>query len=446
MSIDHQPVFGPLAGIRVLDLTVALAGSFSTMLLADLGAEVIKIDSLQHYSTPSRGPYRPGLPVEAVPAAARRDYPDGEPGEDPWNRISWFNSHARNKRDVTMDLTRPEGRELFLQLIERSDGFVENNPPGLLEKLGIAPDVLLERNERLIVVRMPPLGSSGPDCHATGFGWHFEDLAGLLRVQGYADGPDVGSILMDGASGPAGANAFLMALLRRRRTGRGGVVEVAQVENLINHYGELTLGAAMTGAAPPRWGNRSPDHAPQGVYRCSGEDCWVALTVRSDEEWAALARLIAATPPAAGPVGIGGAGTADLVGREDLRTVQGRMAAHDELDAVLSAWTAAQQPWALAAALQAAGIPAGPVLDEAEALADEHLHARGFFVLLDHPSAGTHFHAGLNMVLGGTPLQVWRAAPTLGQDNDYVYRELLGVSDETFTALERDGHIGTRFH
>jgi len=253
-------------------------------------------------------------------------------------------------------------------------------------------------------------------------------------VQGYADGPDVGSILMDGASGPAGANAFLMALLRRERTGRGGVVEVAQVENLINHYGELTLGAAMTGTAPPRWGNRSPDHAPQGVYRCAGEDRWLALSVRSDGEWAALAALIGSDRPGV-----------DLAGRKDLRTVDGRRAAHDELDVVLSAWTAGRQPWELAAALQSAGIPAGPVLDEADALADVHLHDRGFFVLLDHPSAGTHFHGGPNMVLGGTPLQVWRAAPTLGQDNDYVYRELLGVSAETYAELERDGHIGTRF-
>ncbi len=429
MSIDRQPNFGPLDGIRVLDLTVALAGAFSTMLLADLGAEVIKVDSLQHYSTSSRGPYRPGLPVDSVPAAARRDYPDAQPGQDPWNRISWFNSHARNKRDVTMDLTRPEGRELFLRLIEISDGFVENNPPGLLEKLGIGPDVLLERNPRCIVVRMPPLGLSGPDCHATGFGWHFEDLAGLLRVQGHADGPDVGSILMDATSGPAGANAFLMALLRRRRTGRGGLVEVAQVENLINHYGELTLGAAMTATTPPRWGNRSADYAPQGVYRCAGEDRWVALSVRSDAEWLTLAALV-------------GAG---LVGREDLHRVHGRRRAHDEIDALLSAWTLGQDPFEVAASLQSSGVPAGPVMTEADALADRQLHERGFFVLLDHPSAGTHFYAGPNMVLDGTPLQVWRAAPTLGQDNEYVYRELLGVSSEAYARFERDGHIGTRF-
>src|SRR3954453_17171081 len=129
MTGDPKPPCGALDGIRVVDLTVALAGAFATMLLADLGAEVIKVESLQHYSPPSRGPRVPPTGDDPWSFSFRRDYADGDPGDDPWNRISWFNSHARNKRDVTMDLTRPEGRELFLRLIEQSDGFVENNAP-----------------------------------------------------------------------------------------------------------------------------------------------------------------------------------------------------------------------------------------------------------------------------------------------------------------------------
>src|SRR5262249_40794167 len=153
------------------------------------------------------------------------------------------------------------------------------NSPGLLERFDLGTDVLLASNPRFVIVRMPPLGLSGPDGRATGFGWHFEELSGLLCVQGYTDGEAVGSIFMDGASGPAGANAFLMALLERRRTGRGVVVEVAQVENLIVHIGDLVMEAAMRDRVPPRWGNRSPDYAPQGVYRCAGEDQWLVLSV-----------------------------------------------------------------------------------------------------------------------------------------------------------------------
>jgi crotonobetainyl-CoA:carnitine CoA-transferase CaiB-like acyl-CoA transferase len=424
------PSFGPLAGVRVLDVTVALAGAFATMLLADLGAEVIKVESRQHYSQPSRGPRVPPTGDDPASFSFRRDYADGDPGKDPWNRISWFNSHARNKRDVTMDLTRPEGRELFLRLVERSDGFVENNAPGLLERLDLGPDVLLARNPRLIVVRMPPLGLSGPDMKATGFGWHFEELSGLLSMQGYADGESVVSIFMDGASGPAGANAFLMALLERRRTGRGTVVEVAQVENLTVHIGDLVMDAAMNDRVPRRWGNRSPDFVPQGVYPCAGEDQWLALSVRDDGEWAALRAVLGDPPTLAGP---------------ELGTPGGRRAAHDAIDAVISAWTATRTKGDAFHRLQAAGVPAGPVMDEADAMADPQLAERGFFPSLHHPSAGTHRHPGANFRLNGTPTVFWRAAPVTGQDNHAVYRELLGLSAEEYDALVASGHIGDSY-
>jgi crotonobetainyl-CoA:carnitine CoA-transferase CaiB-like acyl-CoA transferase len=430
VTIDRKPSFGPLDGIRVLDLTIALAGAFSTMLLADLGADVIKIESRQHYPTPSKGPRNPPRGDSAVAMSAARDYPNMDPGEDPWNRLSWFNAQARNKRDATMDLTRPRGRELFLRLAEQADGLVENNPPGLLEKLGIAPDVLLERNPRLVIVRMPPLGLWGPDSNATGFGWHFEDLGGFLRVQGYSDGEEVGSIFMDASSGPAGANAFLMGLLRREREGSGCVCEVSQVENMTCHIGDLTLDAAMNQRVPIRWGNRSPDFAPQGTYRCAGDDEWVVLSVRDDAEWIALRVAL---------------GDPESLRRSDLATTEGRHAAHDEIDGAIETWTARLDKFAAFEALQAHGVPAGPVLDEADASSDPQLNDRGFFHLLEHRSAGFHLHPGTNFQLAGTPLQLWRAAPVLGQDNEYVYQELLGVSDDEYAELVAEGHIGDTY-
>jgi crotonobetainyl-CoA:carnitine CoA-transferase CaiB-like acyl-CoA transferase len=429
MTDDHAP-FGPLAGVRVLDLTVALAGAFTTMLLADLGADVLKVESLQHYPTPTKGPRNPPRGDSAVAMSAARDYPDMDPGDDPWNRLSWFNAQARNKRDVTMDLTRDRGREIFLKLVEQSDGLVENNPPGLLEKLGLAPEILHAHNPGLVIVRMPPLGLSGPDRATTGFGWHFEDLGGFLRVQGYADGEEVGSIFMDGASGPAGANAFLMGLLRSRTSGEGCVCEVAQVENMICHIGDLTMDAAMNHRVPRRWGNRSPDFAPQGVYRCAGDDGWVVLSVRNDAEWQGL-RTALGDPPA----------LADA----ELSTVTGRRAHHDEIDTVIATWTADRHNLEAFQVLQAHGVPAGPVLDEEGASSDPQLHERGFFQMLEHPSAGFHLHAAANFRMAGTPLQLWRAAPTLGQDNEYVYKELLGISEDEYAALEADGHIGTTY-
>jgi len=427
---DDRPSFGPLDGVRIIDLTIALAGAFSTMLLADLGAEIIKVESIQHYPTPTKGPRNPPRGTDDVAMSTARDYPDNDPGRDPWNRLSWFNSHARNKRDVTVDITRPLGRELFLRLVERSDGLIENNAAGLLDKLGIGTDVLHQVNPALIIVQMPPLGISGPDSSATGFGWHFEDLGGFLRVQGYPEGPEVGSIFMDGASGPGGANAFLMGLLQRRRTGRGAVCELAQVENMICHIGELTIEAAMHQETPRRWGNRNPDFAPQGCYRCAGNDSWVVLSVRTDEEWRSLRRLLGDPPN---------------LRRSDLSTLAGRHAAHGEIDGALSTWTRAKSPMEATEALQGAGIPAGPVLTEADACSDPQLHGREFFQLLDHPSCGIHFHPAANFRLDRTPPMIWRAAPTLGQDNEYVYRKLLGLSDEEYSQLVSEGHVGTEY-
>ncbi|MCW0214441.1 MAG: CoA transferase [Pseudonocardia sp.] len=422
--------FGPLKGMRILDMTAALAGAFATMLLADMGAEVIKIESLQHYPTPSRGPRNPPRGTEAGAVAASRDYPDSDPGEDPWNRLSWFNSHSRNKRNATMDITRPDGKELFLRLIETADGFVENNAAGLLERLGLAPELLLRRNPRLIIVRMPPLGSTGPDANATGFGWHFEELAGFLEVQGYPDGPTVGSIFMDGSSGPAGANAFMMALLRRRRTGEGCVVEVSQVENMIVHIGDLVMDAVMNDRVPAREGNRSPDFAPQGVYPCTGEDAWLALSVRTDEEWAAFREAV---------------GDPEALRDPAFADVAGRRRAHDAIDDAIAAWTRTQDKFEAFHALQAAGVPAGPVMDESDAGSDPQLHERGFFHFLEHQRAGMHFHPGANFTFGETPPQILRAAPVVGQDNPYVYREVLGVSAEEYEQLVRDGHIGNHY-
>jgi crotonobetainyl-CoA:carnitine CoA-transferase CaiB-like acyl-CoA transferase len=427
---DTKPSFGPLDGVRIIDLTIALAGAFSTMLLADLGAEIIKVESVQHYPTPTKGPRNPPRGIDEVAMSTARDYPDNDPGPDPWNRLSWFNSHARNKRDVTVDITRTRGRELFLRLVERSDGLIENNAAGLLDKLGIGTDVLHQVNAALIIVQMPPLGVWGPDSSATGFGWHFEDLGGFLRVQGYPEGPEVGSIFMDGASGPGGANAFLMGLLQRRRTGRGAVCELAQVENMICHIGDLTLEAAMHHQTPRRWGNRSPDFAPQGCYPCAGEDSWVVLSIRSDEEWHRLRRLL---------------GDPTSLQRSDFGTLAGRLAAHDEIDEAIATWTRTRSPMEATEALQDVGVPAGPVLTEGDASSDPQLHERGFFQLLDHPSCGTHFHAAANFRLDGTPPQLWRAAPTLGQDNEYVYRDILGLSDQEYGQLVAEGHIGTEY-
>lgn len=422
---------GALDGIRVLDLTVAWSGPFATMLVGDMGAEVIRVESLHHYPTSTKGVRKPPRSMVARLGNVNRGYPDLDPGDDPWNRNALYNAHARNKRSMTVDLRRPEGRDIFLRLVERSDGLFENNTVGTLEKLGIGPDVLLATNPSLIVVRMPPLGSDGPLAHFTGFAPQFEALTGIIAAQGYAD-TDVTSVVtsffMDAASGPAAASAFLMALHARRRSGRGAVVEVPQAENLLHSVGDLVAEAMLSGD-PPRRGNRDRSFAPQGVYPCAGDDQWVALTVTSDDEWRALRKVVASE-------------ALDEPGLSDVRT---RRARHDEIDAVLAAWSRSLDKREAAARLQAAGVPAGPVMDEADAYADPHLRERGFFVELTHVAAGTHAHPGALFAMSATPPVIGRAAPALGQDNDYVYRDVLGCTDDDIERLTADGHIGDRY-
>lgn len=429
-DFDDRPPFGPLAGIRVLDLAVAQAGQSATMMLADLGAEIIKVESLEHYQSVVRGPRHPPAGDDARSRSARRNYPDMDPGPDPWNRLSWFNCHARNKRAITLNFSAPRGREIFLRLVAMSDGLVENLPAGRLERFGLAPETLLEANPGFITVRLAPLGLWGPDAKSTGFGWHFEQLAGYTAVQGYREGPSVSSTHMDGASGPAGASAFLMALLRRSSTGRGGVVEVSQLENMINHIGDVVMQAALRDEDPARLGNHDRNFAPQGAYRCVGEERWLALTIRDDDEWATFVRVLGDPPDLRDPA---------------FKHVEGRRASHDRLDELISAQLAGRSRDDMFHLLQRHGIAAGPVMDEADAYADPQLRSRGFFHRLEHRRAGTHRYPGAIFHMSETPPEIRRAAPVVGQDNEYVYRKLLGVSDEEYAELVREGHIGTEF-
>ena len=186
----------------------------------------------------------------------------------------------------------------------------------------------------------------------------------------------------------------------------------------------------MNDRVPPRWGNRSPDFAPQGCYPCVGNDEWVVVSVRSDGEWARLLDVLGR------PAGLD---------RPELANLDGRHLTHDEIDATISLWTAQRTSTQVTEVLQAIGIPAGPVLDEASAASDPQLHERRFFQMLTHPSAGTHLHAGANFTMSETPPVIWRAAPTVGQDNEYVYKSVIGVSDADYDLLTAEGHIGVDY-
>ncbi|MFN0028079.1 MAG: CaiB/BaiF CoA transferase family protein [Acidimicrobiales bacterium] len=423
---DHPGVL-PLQGIRVLDLTQVWAGPYTTLLLGDLGADVIRVEN-SHLYNGTRG-------AVARPPRSQLEnlgwlcaYPEDEPGDNPWNRCAFFNIHARNKRSVTIDLRRPEGLAAFLRLVEQSDVIVENNSVGVVDKLGIGWDAVRARNPRLIYLRMPALGLDGPMAPFVGFGSNFEALCGLTSLRGYPDLPPsmVGPVYyMDAATGAAGAAAVLMALRRRARTGHGELVELAQSENMLNLIGEYLIDAARTGRAHTSIGNRHLVHAPQGAYPCTGDDQWVVLSIDSDRAWAALGEVM---------------GHPAWASDGRFQTEAGRRAHHDELDRLIGAWTATGDRWDITHRCQASGVIAAPVLGEADLAGDPQLRARGFFRRHGSDEAGFHDYPGHLWHWNGPPLR-WEGLCAFAAANHTVWHDLVGLAEDELADLEAQGHL-----
>ena len=424
----------PLEGIRILDFTVVWAGPFATMLLADFGAEVIRVESLQYFPTVTRGLRpRPDKAVVRSLAGYAAAYPEHDPGRRPWNRHPMFNPHARNKRSMTVDLSRPKGRDLFSKLVSISDVLVENHSARFMENLGLTYDVLRRSKPDLIMVSMPAFGMSGPYKYFQGFGINVESVCGLTWLRRYPDGDlteTSATLHMDAASGASAAFAIMAALHYRRRTGKGQFIDFGQAENLMQQIGEILMDYTLNGRVQTSLGNRHPAMAPHGCYPCRGDDRWVVIAIATDAEWDSF--CAAAENPA-------------WARDERFADAAKRYRHQDALDALIAAWTRQYHPWEIMERLQRAGIAAGPVMREPDLFTDPHLHARGFFQVVTHPEAGTHVYPGIMWQMSKTPATIRRPPVRLGEDNDYVYRGLLKLSDAEIDTLRAEGHIGMDF-
>ena len=428
VSAGGDPSAPPLRGIRVLDLTTVWSGPYLTLLLADLGAEVIRLENPSVFPPTTKGYLpRPDETRMTLGTLLSR-YAPPVPGQEdrPYNRHPLNNSIARNKLSATLDPRRAEARAVLMRLVERSDVFVENLKASTLHRLGIRESELLDANPRMIVLRIPPAGLSGDWRDYTGFGAQFDGLTGFAHLTGHHDSEPVetpATTYMDAATGPAGAFAVLAALRYREATGRGQVIELAQMENVLNHLGDALVETHL-GREPQRSGNRDPARAPQGVYPCRGESRWLAVTVATDDGWRALTGVM---------------GRPDLAGREELGTAAGRFAHHDEIDEAIRAWSAGQDAVAAFHALQAAGVAAAPLLDDELLVADPNVAARGWLRPLEAREVGTYVHIG--HAFSGVPQVWWRGSPALGQDNEYVYRKVAGLDADEYGRLAAAGVI-----
>lgn len=433
----------PLDGVRVVDLTGVWAGSFSTALLADLGAEVLKAENQYVWQPLTRGPRARPTPEEARAWPASTSFPDDDPGPRPWNCCSLFVGMFRNKRSFTVDLRRAEGLAILGHVVARSDVVIENSAVGTMEKLGVTWEWLRERRADVIFVRASGYGLTGDYADARTLGAHLEGVMGHQLLRGYADAPPNAKSAIFSADYTSGAQialAVLMALWHRRNTGRGQLIELAQAENAAAMFAQAYLDYSLNGEVERAAGNRSiHGHAPCGVYPCRpdgdggpGDDRWIAISVTDDGEWAALRSAM---------------GDPGWAADAALASAAGRFARHDAIDAHLGEWTRGFDDEALFHRLQGAGVPAVPVLPGWRVLGDPHVRARGLYEECDLPDGrGRYACPGPLYALPACEGGIRRAPVAMGQDNDYVYRELLGVSDGEYARLAAEGHVADGFH
>jgi benzylsuccinate CoA-transferase BbsF subunit len=391
----------PLEGIRVIDMSWMWAGPYCSLQLAELGAEVIRIESNQR------------------PCMNRRVPPDiGEPGR---NRGGSFNPWHQAKKSVLLDMKQPEAVQLARELIAKSDVFVENYAAGVVDRLGLGYAELSKLNPGLVMVSLSGYGLTGPYRERVAFGTPLTMISGLGALSGYIGrGPsEVGLSYGDPNGGLHGAFAVLAALWKRDETGRGQHIDVSQWESLVSILPEGVLPVTMGSEQTERMGNRDFFMAPHGIFLAAGEDRWVSIAVPNDEQWRALARII------------GGGLERDT----RFTTAADRKANEDALEALVTAWTSTRDEWAITDLLQAQGIAAVPVMDMKDVAEDPHMNGRGFYVQIEHAEVGRQKHAGIPWKLHGTPLAIEEPAPLMGEDNAYVIKELLGRSQEELERL-----------
>jgi crotonobetainyl-CoA:carnitine CoA-transferase CaiB-like acyl-CoA transferase len=419
-----------LSQMRLVEFSLAWAGPLAARTLGDLGVEVVKVEHPMSRGFGTAGnavttdePWRWG---ELAPPAIRAEvFPHAEPGERRWNRMGVWNKMNRSKRSLCLDAKPQEGAEVLRDLLASADLLVHNFTPRGARSLGIDAEHLQACNERIVSVAMTGYGETGPLASHASYGPMLEAHAGFASATGYLGEEPlrIGLAFPDAVGGLHGAYALLAGLWERERTGSAVHVDLSQLETLLAFAGEAVLAASVEGAAPARHGNRSADHAPQGVYRCDGEDAWVAVTVQGDAEWRALCDLL--RDDALAPLV-----DADLAARH---------AAHDEIDAAITRWTRSRPPLVAAKELQSIGVAAVPAFTNRDLVLDEHLAARGFIVSWDHPDVGRQRYPGSPLHLERTPVRI-TPAPTLGEHNRPVLQSL-GYDDEQIAKLTAAGVI-----
>jgi crotonobetainyl-CoA:carnitine CoA-transferase CaiB-like acyl-CoA transferase len=402
----------PLAGLRVLELSLAMAGPWVGRFMAYCGAETIRVESRKH------------------PEVTRLYVPPWAPEMGIQSQLSpWFPEWNAGKRFISLDLKKPGAIDLVMRLAVKSDVVVENYAAGVMDRLGLAYAAFKQIKPDIIMLSSSGFGDSGPSREYVTWGSNIEAVAGMANLSGFPEREcSVTQYVYSDVLGSLhGLFAVMAALRHRDRTGEGQYINISQSEVTTGVIGHVLMEYFANGRAPERQGNRSATAAPHGCYRCAGDDRWCAVAVRSDREWLRLCAVVERL---------------DLAEDPRFATLEGRLAHADELDQALEQWTCARDAYEVMHAMQAEGIAAG-VAQTAEDLwqNDQQLAARGFYETIPHLKRGTTVVAGVPLGLTGTPGRSGPSGQAVGEDNDYVFRDVLGLTEAEIEAYTETGAI-----
>jgi benzylsuccinate CoA-transferase BbsF subunit len=391
----------PFEGLKVADFTWAWAGPIATKYLADHGATVVRVET------------------ESQPCATRRigPYKDKIPGA---NRSQAFGDGNTSKLDITLDLKNPSGIAVARKLIAWADVCVENFTVGTMDGLGIGYDVARSLNPSIIMASSCMMGQTGPAKDFAGFGYHAAAIAGFFDITGWPDRLPAGawSAYTDIVAPRFLVAAIMAALDHRRRTGQGQYIDISQMESALLYLAPQLIDFNLSGHAVTRNGNRSETAAPHNAYPCAGEDQWCAIAVETDQQWQALQTVI---------------GDPDWARDERFSTAAGRLASEEEMDQHLAEWTRDKPPHEVMRLLQAAAVPAGMAQRSSDLLRDPQLAHRAFYHYMEHLEMGNIPYTGHEFRIRGYDSGPRFPAPLLGQHNDYVMRDILGMTDDEIT-------------
>jgi len=400
----------PFEGIRITDFGQFWAAPYATGYLASLGAEVIKVESIQRPDT-----YRFGPKIT----------------DDSWEKFAHFNTINVSKLGVTLDLTNPRGIELAKELIKISDVVVDNYSPRVMKNFGLDYDELRKVKPDIIVASLPSYGLTGPWADYVGFAPAFEQASGHASLSGYKD--DDMRFLIGGSADPiAGTHAafaILAALEYRRKTGNGQLIDISQVEACTTLLGPAILDYSMNNRIQGPMGNEDPAMAPHGIFPCKENDTWIAIAIETDADWKVLCRIL---------------GRSELADDQNFSNLNERWINQEKLKDIISEWTKKYTPYEAMKTLQNAGIPAGAVNKYWETHEDPHLQDRDYFYKMERAFIpGKQIYNSWPAKFSATKME-YRPAPTLGEHNDYVLSKILKLSKDEIDKLKEENVIGNK--